>query len=892
LRHNAALRPYNDPQNAYETSAVATKPFVNQSLTQDIEKQREFSPVMQQYLRIKAQHPEELLFYRMGDFYELFFDDARRAARLLDITLTARGQAGGEPIPMAGVPVQTVDAYLARALAGGASVAICEQIGDPAKAKGPVERQVVRVVTPGTVTDEALLEERRSTLLAALALRGAHFGLAWLELASGRFTALEDEGTEALAAELERLRPAELLLAEGDALAVQPAATAVRPRPPWHFEPEAARRALCEQFGVRDLAGFGLDGSALATGAAGCLLHYVRDTQKSALPHLRGLRREERSDALLIDAATRRNLEIEASLSGRPDSTLLGVLDWTATAMGGRELRRWLSRPLRGRHERELRLQAIETLLDSGHVPLHELLRRVGDVERILARVALRSARPRDLAQLRNALAVLPELGTLLAGLDAPLIARLATETGTHPEIHALLARALVETPPALLREGGVIASGHDAELDELRAISERSDEALLALELRERERSGLANLRLGYNRVQGYYIEVHRSQADRVPPDWTRRQTIRNAERYVTTELKSFEDRVLGARDRALARERALYEALLDELTASLAPLQASGAALAMLDVLACLAGRALALRWTRPVFVDEPRIEIRGGRHPVVEQHLDTPFVPNDLELSESRRALVITGPNMGGKSTYMRQNALIVILAGIGSFIPADGATIGPVDRIFSRIGAGDDLAGGRSTFMVEMTEAANILNNATAQSLVLMDEIGRGTSTYDGLSLAWACARQLIVELRAYTLFATHYFELTALADELEGCANVHLDATEHGDELVFLHAVREGPANRSFGLQVARLAGVPADVLAEARRYLTALERRDRTADGAHGQQWLPLDAAVDPAEAAVLRELRGLDPDTLSPRDAQALLYRLRQLLACANGDA
>ncbi len=882
-----------DLQNAYETSAVATKQSVNQSLTQDIEKQREFSPVMQQYLRIKAQHPEELLFYRMGDFYELFFDDARRAARLLDITLTARGQAGGEPIPMAGVPVQTVDAYLARALAGGASVAICEQIGDPAKAKGPVERQVVRVVTPGTVTDEALLEERRSTLLAALAVRGARFGLAWLELASGRFAALEDEGSEALAAELERLRPAELLLAEGDALSA-PTTTALRSRPPWHFEPEAARRALCEQFGVRDLAGFGLDASPLATGAAGCLLQYVRDTQKSALPHLGGLRREERSDALLIDAATRRNLEIETSLSGRPECTVLGVLDRTATAMGGRELRRWLSRPLRGRRERELRLQAIETLIDSGgHVTLHELLRRVGDVERILARVALRSARPRDLAQLRTALAVLPELGALLHGFDAPLIARLGAEAGTHPQIHALLARALVEMPPALLREGGVIASGHDAELDELRAISERSDEALLALELRERERSGLANLRLGYNRVQGYYIEVHRSQADRVPPDWTRRQTIRNAERYVTAELKSFEDRVLGARDRALARERALYEALLDELTASLAPLQASGAALAMLDVLACLAGRALALRWTRPVFVDEPRIEIRGGRHPVVEQHLDAPFVPNDLELSESRRALVITGPNMGGKSTYMRQNALIVILAGIGSFVPADAAMIGPVDRIFSRIGAADDLAGGRSTFMVEMTEAANILNNATAQSLVLMDEIGRGTSTYDGLSLAWACARQLIVELRAYTLFATHYFELTALADELEGCANVHLDATEHGEELVFLHAVREGAANRSFGLQVARLAGVPGEVLAKARRYLTALERRDRTADGAHGQQWLPLDAAVDPAEAAVLRELRGLDPDALSPRDAQALLYRLRrQLLAGADDDA
>jgi DNA mismatch repair protein MutS len=858
----------------------------NQKVTKTIEKTSEHSPVMQQYLRIKAQYPDVLLFYRMGDFYELFFDDARKAARLLDITLTARGQSGGAPIPMAGVPVHTVDGYLARAVRKGESVAICEQMGDPAKAKGPVERQVVRVVTPGTITDEALLEERRSTLLAALARNGERFGLAWLELSSGRFTVLEDEGADALAAEFERLRPAELLIADGDATSEQPLQTAIRPRPPWHFDAESSTRALCEQFGVRDLAGFGLTAMPLATGAAGCLLQYVRDTQKSALPHLRGLRREDRSDALLIDAATRRNLELDSSLSGRPESTLLGVIDRTATAMGGRELRRWLSRPLRERTERELRLQAIETLLDTGHhAPLHALLRRVGDVERILARVALRSARPRELAQLRNALASLPELGAQLVGLDSPLIARLSALAGTHPTTHALLERALVETPPALLREGGVIASGFDAELDELRQISERSDEALLALEERERERSGLPNLRLGYNRVQGYYIEVHRSQADQVPTDWTRRQTIRNAERYVTAELKDFEDRVLGARDRALARERALYETLLDQLVAVLPALQASAAALATLDVLANLAERALALRWVQPRLVEEARIEIRGGRHPVVERYLDSPFVPNDLELHEGRRALVITGPNMGGKSTYMRQNALIVILAGIGSFVPAEAATIGPVDRMFSRIGAADDLAGGRSTFMVEMTEAANILNNATAQSLVLMDEIGRGTSTYDGLSLAWACARELVRGLGSFTLFATHYFELTSLADELAGCANVHLDAIEHGEELVFLHAVREGPANRSFGLQVARLAGVPADVLSEARRYLAGLERRDHATDAAQGQKWLPLDPVPDAAESAVVAELRALDPDALSPRDAQAALYRLRELL-------
>jgi DNA mismatch repair protein MutS len=843
---------------------------------------------MQQYLRIKAQYPDVLLFYRMGDFYELFFDDARKASRLLDITLTARGQSGGVPIPMAGVPVQTVDGYLARAVRKGESVAICEQMGDPAKAKGPVERQVVRVVTPGTITDEALLEERRSTLLAALARSGGRFGLAWLELSSGRFTVLEDEGADALAAEFERLRPAELLIAEGEALRETSPQVAIRPRPPWHFDAQSATRTLCDQFGVRDLAGFGLSAMPLATGAAGCLLQYVRDTQKSALPHLRGLRREERSDALLIDAATRRNLELDSSLSGRPESTLLGVLDRSATAMGGRELRRWLSRPLRGRAERELRLQAIEALIDGRHdETLHGLLRRVGDVERILARVALRSARPRDLAQLRNALASLPELASMLEDIDSPLLANLRAQAGTHPATHALLTRAIVEAPPALLREGGIIAPGHDAELDELRQVSTNSDTALLALEERERERSGLANLRFGYNRVQGYYIEVHRNQADRVPADWTRRQTIRNAERYVTGELKSFEDRVLGARDRALARERALYEMLLDELTTQLPALQASAAALATLDTLANLAERAVALRLVKPQLTDEPRIEIRGGRHPVVERYLDGPFVPNDLLLDEGRRALVITGPNMGGKSTYMRQNALIVILAGIGSFVPAESAAIGPVDRIFSRIGATDDLAGGRSTFMVEMTEAANILNNATAQSLVLMDEIGRGTSTYDGLSLAWACARRLISDLGSYTLFATHYFELTSLAEELAGCANVHLDATEHGDELVFLHAVREGPANQSYGLQVARLAGVPREVIDEARRYLAGLERRDHPANPAAAQQRLPLDPAPDPAEAAALAELRRLDPDILSPRDAQTALYRLRELLGC-----
>ncbi len=845
------------------------------------------TPVMQQYLRIKAQYPDVLLFYRMGDFYELFFDDARRAARLLDITLTARGQSAGEPIPMAGVPVQSLDTYLARAVRKGESVAICEQIGDPAKAKGPVERQVVRVVTPGTVTDDALLEERRDTLLAALHLVGDGFGLAWIELSSGRFHALEATGREAMAAELERLRPAELLVPEDAPVqGLAAPATAVRSRPPWHFDSESGGRQLCEQFGTLNLAGFGLTGRDLAVGAAGCLLQYLRDTQKSTLPHLRGIRCEERDEALLLDAATRRNLELDSSLSGRPDSTLVSVLDCTATAMGGRELRRWIQRPLRPRLPRERRLQAIESFLDTGlHEAVHALLRQVGDIERILARVALRSARPRDLAGLRDALGFLPELQSTLTGIDSPLLVQVGSEAGTHPAVHALLTGAIVATPPALLRDGGVIAPGYDADLDELRRISEHGDEALLELEARERARTGFPNLRFGYNRVQGYYIEVSRNQAEQVPADWVRRQTVKNAERYITSELKSFEDRVLGARDRALARERELYEGLLDRLIESLPPLQATAAALAALDVLANLAERAIALRLARPRLPDQSGIEIRGGRHLVVEQHLDGPFVPNDLSLHDGRRMLIVTGPNMGGKSTYMRQAALIVILAGIGSYVPAESAAIGPVDRIFTRIGAADDLAGGRSTFMVEMTEAANILNNATHDSLVLMDEIGRGTSTYDGLSLAWACARHIGRDVGAFTLFATHYFELTALAEDLPACANVHLDATEHADSLVFLHAVKEGPANQSYGLQVARLAGVPRTVITEARRYLAELERRDHSARPDAPQQQLDLVAPPDPAESAVLAELAALDPDGMSPREALERLFRLKDQL-------
>ena len=703
------------------------------------------TPMMQQYLRIKAENPDVLLFYRMGDFYELFYDDARRGSRLLDIVLTQRGESGGAAIPMAGVPVEKLDSYLARLVKQGEPVAICEQTGVVGKSKGPVTREVVRIVTPGTVTDEALLDARRDNLLAALAADGTRYGLAWLDLAAGRFSVLEGEGSESLAAELERLRPAELLLPEG--VKVASGARAVE-RPPWHFLDDSARRALIAQFGTQDLAGFGCEDLTVALGAAGALLQYARDTQKGALPHITSLTRESRDEALVMDAATRRNLELDSSLAGREHATLAGVIDRTATSMGARELRRWIQRPLRDRVALRARYGAISALIKADRYDtLHEILRGIGDVERVLARVALRSAKPRDLAALREGLGQLPKLATALGGLDAALLELGARDLAPRPELHDLLRRAIVATPPPLLREGGVIAAGYDAALDELRSIATGADNHLLELEERERRRTGLTQLKVGYNRIQGYYIELPRSQSERAPVDYVRRQTVKNAERYITPELKQFEDKVLGSRDRALAREREIFDGLLDRLTDELASLKRMAAALAQADVLANLAERAVSLRYVEPVLSDEPGLRIEGGRHPVVERVLDDPFVPNDLELDNGRRMLVITGPNMGGKSTYMRQAALILVLASIGSFVPATRAVIGPFDRIFTRIGASDDLAGGRSTFMVEMTEAAVILNAATDRSLVLMDEIGRGTSTYDGLSLAFACASHI-------------------------------------------------------------------------------------------------------------------------------------------------
>lgn len=852
---------------------------------------------MRQYLALKAEHPHDLLFFRMGDFYELFYDDAREAARLLVITLTQRGQSAGQPIPMAGVPYHAVDGYLAKLVRLGRSVAICEQIGDPALAKGPVERKVVRVVTPGTLTDSALLDDRRDSLLLAIA-RGKHgaYGLAWVDLAAGRFLLTEVADDAALAGELARLQPAETLLDESAEYpqAVQTLA-GVRKRLPWHFDLDTARRELSRFFGTRDLAGFAVENVSLAVAAAGCLLGYVEETQKTALPHISTLALEASTETVMLDAATRRNLELDSSTGEQDRHSLFAVLDRSVTPMGARLLRRWMHRPIRARDTLRHRYHAIGRLLDSrSHEALRETLRQVGDLERIVSRIALRSARPRDLSTLRDGLLAAPELCAPLATLGSPLLDDLQQRMGDHQETALLLQNAIVEQPPVLQRDGGAIRAGHDAELDELRGLSTHADQYLIEFEEQEKAASGISSLKVGYNRVHGYYIEIGKAHSAKVPTHYTRRQTTKHAERYITEPLKVFEDKVLSARERALMRERALYEALLDELTARLQTLVAAAAAMAELDVLCNLAARADALAWHAPELTDTPGINIVGGRHPVVEAVRDEPFEPNDLKFDSERRMLIVTGPNMGGKSTYMRQNALIVLLAHIGSYVPAASALIGPIDRIFTRIGAGDDLARGQSTFMVEMSETATILHNASEQSLVLMDEVGRGTSTYDGLALARAAAVHLATVNRAYTLFATHYFELTELAAEYDSIANVHLDAVEYhdqqqGEQLVFLHAVKDGPANRSFGLQVAALAGLPKAAVASARNTLAQLER------GLHAgvSATTPARAATaqadlftTPAPRSALEDaLRSIDPDSLSPREALDALYRLRALL-------
>ncbi|MGB6976339.1 MAG: DNA mismatch repair protein MutS [Gammaproteobacteria bacterium] len=851
------------------------------------------TPMMQQYLRIKAQYPALLVFYRMGDFYELFYDDAHRAAKLLDITLTTRGQSAGRPIPMAGVPYHAAENYLAKLVKLGESIVICEQMGDPTTAKGPMERQVTRILTPGTVSDEALLEERQDNLLLALCCQQEQFGLATLDITSGRFHILQVTGLAALQSELTRLKPAELLISE-DAEVKQWSIEhlSLRRRPIWEFDFDTAVRLLTQQFATRDLAGFGCDDSPLAIRAAGCLLQYAQFTQRATLPHIRSLKVERQQDYVLLDAATQRNLELITNLRGGPEHTLASICDRTATAMGSRLLRRWLIQPLRDHAILKRRQQSIAAL-DSQAIAFHTALRRVGDMERVLARVALRSARPRDLLQLRAAFATLPELHTLLSMLQTPHLQHLAQHIHVFPELLELLQRALVDNPPATARDGGVIASGYDKELDELRALSDHSGEFLVALETRERQRTRIPTLKVGYNRVHGYYIELTRAQAEHAPADYLRRQTLKNAERFITPELKSFEDKVLSASSRALTREKMLYEALINRLLEDLAALQQTAAGLAELDVLSNLAERAANLNWVMPELSTQSGIHIEAGRHPVIEQVLAEPFVPNDLQLNSERRMLLITGPNMGGKSTYMRQTALIALLAHIGSFVPANRAVIGPLDCIFTRIGAADELASGRSTFMVEMTETANILHNASAQSLVLMDEVGRGTSTFDGLSLAFACAAYLAKEIRAFTLFATHYFELTQLAETQAGIVNVHLTAIEHQDKIVFLHTVNEGPANRSYGLQVAQLAGVPTAVIEQARAKLLTLEQQashTTTSVTMHVKANNPQYELLNPPIAhPVVSALKQLKPDELTPREALEALYQLKKLIENRN---
>jgi DNA mismatch repair protein MutS len=855
-----------------------------------LEKKEQHTPMMQQYLGIKAEYPNMLVFYRMGDFYELFYSDAEKAARLLDITLTKRGKSAGQPIPMAGVPYHAAEGYLAKLVRQGESVAICEQVGDPAASKGPVERKVVRVVTPGTVTDEALLEERKDNLLASLHGLGDHYGLATLDLGSGRFVVQQLSTLEGVAGELERLKPAELLISEESSIDITfPRNSGITHRPVWHFDRDTAMRLLTRQFATKDLGGFGCSDLPLAIIAAGALLQYVGETQRSALPHIRGLAVERREDAIILDASTRRNLEIDHSLSGQHQHTLAGILDRTATPMGSRMLRRWLNRPLRDLNTVRQRHGSVAQLLErQAHPELQATLQSIGDIERILARVALKSARPRDLATLRASLEQLPQIQEMIQTFDAPMLVQLGRQISTHPQVVELLQRAIIENPPMLIRDGGVLAEGYDSELDQLRHLSHNADQFLLDLEARERERTGLSNLKVSYNRVHGYYIEISRSQADAAPADYIRRQTLKGAERFITPELKKFEDQVLSAKERSLGLEKALYDQLLDQLQAFIPALQACAEGLAALDVINTFAERAERLRLHAPELSDRPEIVIGDGRHPVVEQVSSEPFVANDTLFNDQQRMLIITGPNMGGKSTYMRQTALIVLLAYAGSFVPAAAAKIGPIDRIFTRIGASDDLAGGRSTFMVEMEETANILHNATAQSLVLMDEIGRGTSTFDGLSLAWSCAVELATRLRAFTLFATHYFELTTLPEEYPGVANVHLTAVEHGDSIVFLHAVREGPANQSYGLQVASLAGVPRPIIDRARLRLRELEQSaQRHADQQISQLSLfaPSQATAEPPPSLVVQELEKINPDDLSPKQALDELYRLQRLL-------
>ncbi|MCH9643388.1 MAG: DNA mismatch repair protein MutS [Gammaproteobacteria bacterium] len=843
---------------------------------------KQHTPMMRQYLKIKSQYPDLLVFYRMGDFYELFYSDAEKAAELLSITLTKRGQSAGEPIPMAGVPYHAAENYLSKLVKMGLSIAICEQVGDPATSKGPVAREVTRIITPGTVSDEALLDEQHDNYLAAIEQQGKKFGLAILDICSGRFTLQEINAFDTLMAELERLKPRELLISESNS-SLDTTGVNFKKRPPWEFDLDSSYKQLCEQLQTRDLKGFGVESYSLGIAAAGCILQYVKYTQRSALPHIQSISAEQYHDNINMDAATRRNLELTTNLQNTDTNTLISVIDKTATAMGKRLLRRWLNQPLRDINTLNQRQNAIAAFLEKQQMQtLQQVLRGICDIERILTRIALRSARPRDLSGLSQSLSLLPGMQQNLSKFNDPKILQLQHDLGDFTQLTQLLQQAIIENPPAVLRDGGVIADGYDKELDELRALSTNSNQFLIDLELQEKKRTGISTLKVGYNRVHGYYIEISRAQSQQAPTEYIRRQTLKNVERYITPELKIHEDKVLSSKSRALAHEKHLYDELLTKILVYLNELQACAHAIAELDALNNLAERAATLNYCRPHLVNEPGIHIKAGRHPVIEQVIDNNFIPNDTVITQKKCMQIITGPNMGGKSTYMRQTALIIILAYVGSFVPADSVTLGPIDKIFTRIGAADDLASGRSTFMVEMTETANILHNATQNSLVLMDEVGRGTSTFDGLSLAYACAEHLAQQTRAYTLFATHYFELTALSDQYTDVSNVHLDATEHDDQIVFLHKLKSGPANQSYGIQVAKLAGIPQSVIHQARAKLKELEMQSIGKPTPQQQPLFETTPQQAPPQPA-LEALKELDPDSLSPIDALQLLFKLKE---------
>ncbi|MDE2599430.1 MAG: DNA mismatch repair protein MutS [Rhodocyclaceae bacterium] len=846
--------------------------------------------MMQQYLKLKAAHPNLLLFYRMGDFYELFYEDAEKAARLLDITLTKRGQSAGQPIPMCGVPYHAVEQHLVRLVKLGESVAICEQIGDPATSKGPVERAVTRIVTPGTVTDSALLDDKSESLLLAMHVERQRVGLAWLNLANGGFSLLETR-FDALPMHFERLRPAEILLADAEVLNDLDLRNAARRElPQWHFDTATARQLLTGHFGTQDLAGFGLAGAdepTLALAAAGALFQYAQATQLRSLAHITGLKLESESEFLRLDAATRRNLELTETLRGEAAPTLLSLLDTCSTSMGSRWLRHALHHPSANPSVAVERHEAVAELLGEGSYgmgsEIQQALKSVSDIERITSRIALKSARPRDLSALRDSLAALPSVQAVLQAPQAALLTQLRDKIAIPAAALQLLQAAVTAEPSAVLREGGVIADGYSADLDELRGIQSNCGAFLLELEAREKARTGISSLKVEYNKVHGFYIEVTHANTEKIPDDYRRRQTLKNAERYITPELKAFEDKALSANDRALALEKQLYEALLDMLAQHIPQLQSIARSLALLDGLCAFAALARERNYCRPEMVAEPVLDIEAGRHPVVEAQHGVQFIANPVRFGITRRMLLITGPNMGGKSTYMRQVALIVLLAHCGCYVPAAAARIGRFDAIYTRIGASDDLASGRSTFMVEMTEAAAILNGATERSLVLMDEIGRGTSTFDGMALAFSIARHLLEKNKAFTLFSTHYFELTRLAEDYAECANVHLDAVEHGHSIVFLHAVEEGPASQSYGIQVAALAGIPGSVVRDAKRRLVALENREVLAS-----PQADLFAAIPPPVEAephpLVGALEAIDPDSLSPREALDQLYALKKL--------